>query len=528
MPTVLSLLKRVEQLAEARQPTRRPMNRYAMDPTGYARNVLRVTWWHKQQEAAESLLTPPYRTLVKASHNVGKTYLAGSLVNWWYDSFDPGLVLTTAPTDLQVRDLLWKEVRAQRKARGGFRGPKMPRLESSPNHWAHGFTARDGDAFQGRHDARILMVFDEAVGVDRVFWETAKTMFGGEGHAWLCIFNPTDTASQAYMEEMTGNWHVITMSALDHPNIAAELAGKPAPYPSAMRLGRLDELLREWCTPITPGERKATDVEWPPASGEWFRPGPIAESRLLGRWPSQGTYGVWSDGDWQAAVATVLDLPPRMLPEIGCDVARFGDDWTAIHVRRGPVSLHHESHNGWSTVQTAGRLKQLCRQWAADVSRERPQAAAIKPEDLKVKIDDDGVGGGVVDQAEGFSFIPVSAARSSTQPADYPNVRSELWFAVAERARAGLLSLARLPKDAREKLRQQAMAPIWKLDSAGRRVVEKKDETKEKIGRSPDDMDAMNLAYFETDFQVVTFDTPRRGMFERESHAARRGLFGRR
>jgi hypothetical protein len=39
------------------------------------------------------------------------------------------------------------------------------------------------------------------------------------------------------------------------------------------------------------------------------------------------------------------------------------------------------------------------------------------------------------------------------------------------------------------------MAPTWKIDAAGRRVVEPKDETRKKIGRSPDDADAMNLAY---------------------------------
>ena len=83
-----------------------PCARYAGDPCGYAREVLGVEWWGKQQEIAQALLRPPYKVLVKASHKVGKTHLAGGLVNWWYDVFDPGLALTTAPTDLGVRDLL--------------------------------------------------------------------------------------------------------------------------------------------------------------------------------------------------------------------------------------------------------------------------------------------------------------------------------------------------------------------------------------------------------------------------------------
>jgi hypothetical protein len=77
----------------------------------------------------------------------------------------------------------------------------------------------------------------------------------------------------------------------------------------------------------------------------------------------------------------------------------------------------------------------------------------------------------------------------------YPNRRSELWFSVAERASENQLSLYKLDADTKREMRRQAMAPTWKLDSKGRRVVEPKDDTKKRIKRSPDDMDAMNLAY---------------------------------
>lgn len=471
-----------QQLAQAETPI---VARYADDPAGYAANVLGVDWWAKQREIAEALLTPPYRVLVKASHSVGKTFLGGSLVNWWFDSFDPGIVLTTAPTDRQVQDLLWKEVRGQRSDRGGFPGPRISRLESAPDHFAHGFTAKDGDAFQGHHSEHTLIIFDEAVGVAPIFWEAAESMFAGEGHGWLAIFNPTDTSSQAYMEELTGNWHVVSLSALEHPNIAAELAGLPPPYPAAARLGWLQGLLDKWCSPVS-GTAKKTDIEWPPSSGKYLRPGPLAEARLLGRWPSQATNSVWSDGAWQEAELAEIDEPDEPV-EIGCDVARFGDDFTTAHVRRGPVSLHHESANGWSTSETAGRLKQLCNHWG--------QHAGMEPRQVKVKVDDDGVGGGVTDQADGYNFIPVSGANVAIDAEGYPNRRSELWFSVAERANEGSLSLLRLPLEVRRELRRQAMSPTWKLDSQGRRVVEPKADTKKRLKRSPDDMDGLNLAY---------------------------------
>ncbi|MFK5283148.1 hypothetical protein ACI3PL_26615, partial [Lacticaseibacillus paracasei] len=70
--------------------------------------------------------------------------------------------------------------------------------------------------------------------------------------------------------------------------------------------------------------------------------------------------------------------------------------------------------------------------------------------------------------------------------------------------------LAKLDTATRQELKRQAMTPAYKLDSAGRRVVESKSDTKKKLGRSPDGMDALNLAYYRTSPpDVVAIKTPR-------------------
>lgn len=470
--------------------------RYRDDPVGYAADVLKVDWWAKQQEIARLARTPPYRVLVKASHSVGKSHLAGGLVNWWYDTHDPGVCLTTAPTARQVRDVLWKEVRRQRGGRGGFPGPKIPRLESSPMHFAYGFTAGNATAFQGQHEAAVMILLDEAVGVHREIWEGADSMTQGVEYCIIAFANPTDTASEFYGREQAGGWHVVHIPCFEHPNIAAELAGLPAPYPSAVRLAWLQERLDEWADPIAPGDEQATDIEWPPGSGAYLRPGPLAEARLLGRWPSASS-GVWSDAVW-ALAERGLPLPDAgVLPEVGCDVARFGDDNTEFHVRCGPVSLHHEAHNGWDNAQVIGRLRQLCGEWAEWATKRRPpQVAPVKPEAIRCKVDDDGMGGRVVDHAAGYDWVAVRAGNSATRPDQYPNLRSELWFNAAEAAKIGRLDLTRLSPRTRRELKRQAMAPRYKLDAPGRRVVEPKAVTKAELGRSPDGLDALNLAYF--------------------------------
>jgi hypothetical protein len=91
----------------------------------------------------------------------------------------------------------------------------------------------------------------------------------------------------------------------------------------------------------------------------------------------------------------------------------------------------------------------------------------------------------------------VGAGRTADRPDDFPNVRSELWFSTADRAKEGRLALGDLDAKVRRELKRQAMGPRYKLDAPGRRVVEPKHQTKEKLGRSPDGMDALNLAYYE-------------------------------
>jgi hypothetical protein len=465
-----------------------PYARYQTDPVGFATDVLKVDWWSKQQEVALALLEHK-KVLVRASHSVGKTMVTGGIVNWHYDCFQPGITITTAPTDRQVNDLLWKEVRVQRRGRPGLL-PKAARMEDAPDHYAVGFTARDVNAFQGTHEEDLLIVFDEGVGVAAEFWEGADAMLtSGDGNRMLVIYNPTDTASAAYAAELAENVHVIQISALEHPNILAELRGEPVPYPKAVRLSWVRERIAEWCTPIDATLATADDLEWPPGSGVWFKPGPLFESRVMGRWPSQAVTSVWSEAAFQAACEAALPEPEDAPCEIGCDVARFGDDDTTIHVRRGPVSLEHEAHNGWDTVRTAGRLMQLARQYG--------ERCGVDGRAIALKVDDDGVGGGVTDilRAEGFSARPVGAGSVAIDEEGYPNRRSELWFVVAERARDRRVDFSRLSLAVRQELRRELMAPTWKVDSKGRRVVEPKEQTKKRLGRSPDNADALNLAF---------------------------------
>lgn len=444
---------------------------------------------------------PPYRVLASSGHSVGKSLLGACLVLWWHYSRDAGLCLTTAPTDRQVKDILWKEVRNLAERAGlpnQFAGPMIPRLQSSPTHFAHGFTAREATAFQGYHSpGGLLVLFDEAEGVEAGFWTALKTMLDKDSY-FVAFYNPTTVGSAAHAKEQEadqfGTFRRINLSSVDHPNIAAELAGDQPPIPGAITLSQLTSMLLEDSDLLSPGEpAEPGDVELQTPQGlVRFRPGPIAEARCLGRRPSTSTTGVWSERLLDQLFANRVELQEKWPVAVGCDVARYGTDQTVLFVRKGLCLLHAESHVRWNTSQTAARLRELCHEYSDTHNPERR---------IPCLVDEGGIGGGVIDQADGYHFVAINAAHSPRNKDRFLNVRAELSFNA--RDLVADLDLSRLPSAYRQRLRQELSFFRYKVRPDDRLQVESKDDIKKGLGRSPDVADAFNLCVYPPPVSVI-------------------------
>ena len=490
-------------------------SRYRDNPVGFCTDILRVTLTPLQQKALELLLVPPYRVLVPSANEQGKTFFAACGVLWWFCTRSPSIIRTTAPTADQIKDLLWKEIRSI-AGRAGLGLPFLPkacRIERSAEDFAEGRTARDENAFKGQHGPSLFFIGDEATGIDAEFWTAIETMFSPPGHAWLMIFNPTSSSSQAYVEYKRAmqakpgeaGWHIVRMSALDHPNIAAELAEKTPPFPHAIRLAKLNEKIPQWSTRIMACDAAPTDVEWPPGSGTWYRPGPLAEVILLGRYPSMGSRNIWGELDWEGcnkpeSKRNAPDWPS--FPQIGCDIARYGDDNTALHVRWGHCSVEHIEYSKAGLDETVGRIILTAKEWAKRWSQglqklpssNRPHVPNEPWKEIPIKVDVDGLGAGVVDMllASGMQVVGVSASAKANS-VDYKNRRSELWFNALFLAREGKIDTGYLDDDTRNELGRQAGMVEYAINTAGELQAESKDDLKKRLKRSPDGMDAMNL-----------------------------------
>src|SRR5690606_18363003 len=123
-------------------------------------------------------------------------------------------------------------------------------------------------------------------------------------------------------------WHVITISCLDHPNIAAALAGLPAPFPKAVSLTWAWEMIGKHCEAAPNPD--ADCFEFPPGSGQHWRPNDVFRGRVLGLFPKQAAQSIWDEAWLERARAQPLEAGAG-LPEIGADIARYGDDETVLY-----------------------------------------------------------------------------------------------------------------------------------------------------------------------------------------------------
>jgi hypothetical protein len=516
---------------------------YADDPVGYTRNILKSDLTPDQETILCHLLKPPCIVNVPSANDTGKTYLAACAVNWWYDSFNPGACYTLAPRLEHLVTNLWAWVRILRRRSGlGGLKPSAPLMTDGPEHIAAGITAAKGESFKGRHIGRKLFVLEEAVGISAMYHDELPTMVDS-GDAILYIYNPTSTTSRMYLEDNRGReegWHRFPLSALNHPNIIAELDGKPRPFPGAMSVFMLQRMIKLACEPIAEDEKIATDFRFPPEpypGGQWYRPGSWFQARGLGQWPESGS-GVWSEVLFDACLAGEQPaFPLHHLPEIGVDCALGkGDDFHAIVARWGPVALWHEASNTMEPAAIFKRILRVTNLLAQMVNEERDKAFGpgrvppLDPKRIPIKIDDDGVGGSLCSflRDQGYNAIGIGAGCKASDENDWPRKRDELWFRAADAAKLRGVYLGALTADTLKLLREQLLAPEWDLDARGRRCVEPKEETKEKLGRSPDSADAFNLCWYQGgEYEPPEFiDQP--AVVERPSQADQQGLFGRR
>lgn len=416
---------------------------------------------------------------------------AARIAAHWLSCHRPGeaFVVSTAPTEPQVRAILWREI-----GRAHSRGKLLGRV--TQKEWymrvgdveelvAFGRKPSDynPDAFQGIHAPAVLVIIDEACGVDEAetggLWTAATSLTTSPRSRILAIGNPDDPTSRfAKVCAPDSGWHVIRIDIFDTPNFTGEYV---PPEVADVLVGPL------WLQELA--QDLGVDGEDPDKVDN-----PIYVSKARGRFPEDSADGVvplsWVrkcqgvPGDVDAQ-----DIEGMYPVELGCDIAASeGGDATVIRERRGA-----RAHRVWRV--RSGDPARVEGEIVTAMQASRPS---------RVKIDVIGVGWGVagrieelIRQGETFDFecevVRVNVGEGSTDPARFPKLRDQVWWEIARKlTQDGAWDLTELD----ERTVADLIAPKWKPDSAGRTNVEPKKETKKRLKRSPDDADALILAFY--------------------------------
>lgn len=446
---------------------------------------------------------------------------------WWGVTRPEGRVITTATTSRQIRNIIWREVRAMHRRAMKVGEVWFPRPAVQPGNgiqWPDGRefigqTAEDTEAMSGLSGPDMLFIIDEASGVHPDIFVAIRGNMAG-GASLLLISNPSKPTGDfhAAFHEHRELYNCIHIRSDESPNISYVDDFEVRGVPEEDRIPGL----------AMPDYVRESRIEYGP---DWKR-SPLYHIRVLGNFPQQSEMCVIGAGVVLAAVAGFEFAEWEGQLNIGVDVAHFGDDETSMILLRGNKALPAETVNGFSEQRSACMV--------ADAVRANWKFGEL---DVLVKVDTGGgygteLVGRLLDaddkcwshnwvQCEDGSHVwekrrevnpwgaeppPVqvfevngSCASTVLSPTtdlpEFTNLRSQIWFGIETWMKAG----GTIGDD--KKLQAELVAPTYFLRS-NRRAVESKVEIKKRLKRSPDRGDSLGLAIYQPEDQVVTGSAP--------------------
>ena len=453
------------------------------DPALWTMKAFNIHLWSKQREVLNSTFRERL-TAVHSCNSAGKTFVAACTAVSFLLSHRNARVITSAPTMAQVRWLLWAEINSlvkghvlpQFDAVGTDYGvdlePYVNSLRLGPDWFALGISPGEDVNFQGFHGPYVLVILDEASGVDREIFEAAQSLCASGDAHMLLIGNPLESSGFFYDACMgvAPGWNVIHIDAMDTPNFTDERAETPP------------DVLNKLVQPIWVEERRA----------EWGEDSPMWQSRIRGVFPDLTTNTVIPLSFFQAGVARrdamlqeEINTPmPKTDPRLlGVDVAWEGDDKSAYVARLGNHLEILGFDSGQDPMAVAGRVGRICIDYEIQICA----------------IDAIGIGGGVLSRLQERAkedrasasptglgrtrFVGVKASEKASEPENFPNKRAEMWWNLRE-ALDPTHGWLGVPDD--PTLRGDLTQSKYNYTSRQQIQVEPKMQLKKRIGRSPD------------------------------------------
>ncbi|MBI1833360.1 MAG: hypothetical protein HYR90_00895 [Candidatus Andersenbacteria bacterium] len=425
-------------------------------PEWFIEKILGNQLWQKQRLVARAVARRK-RTTVRSCHGAGKTFAAANIGIWHLLAHPDSIVITTAPTFRQVEDVLWREMRQiwAKCSWADMFGATMltTRLELSEKWYATGISTDEPDKLQGIHAPHVLVIVDEAAGVEEGIFEAIEGIISSEGAKLLLIGNPTNLSGTFYNSFRDPAYAQVHISANDVPNVRSGANVIPG------------LISREWVQEM---------------KKQWGEDNPIYQARVLGDFPEQGADTLIPLNKIEAAVdRKIAEDEKGAITAIGADIARYGTDKTVFVARRGNTVVEIQKHSMKDTMETVGLLYAFMRKHDFPTTR----------------IDEIGVGAGVLDrlrEMKGVRVEGINVGATARDTDQFRNKRAELYWKLREKFMDDQIAI---PDDT--ELMSQLARIKYKFSSTGVQM-ESKDEMRKRGLGSPDVADALTLCFMPT------------------------------
>ena len=484
-PSLIDLLfqRTLELQAQEQQSRKDALVGYADDPVRFVQDCIAFPEGQSltaYQRDILSQLPKAQRLVVRSPRGAGKTCL-DALAVIWFSLTSEALqqdwkVATVAGVGRQLKEYLWPEIdkwsrrlRWDRIGRRPFSSQTELLSASLRLEYGQAFAVSTNNPglIEGLHAERVFVLIDEAKVVpDGVFDAMEGALSTGGAQVAYALVTSTPGLRMGRFWEMHGRRTQY-----------ADWSLRPITSDEVLTAGRMSTKHMQ--------DRKR----------QWGEEHVLYRAQMLGQFSDESDDGVipvaWieaAQSRWQQWADAGKPTDERAPVVLGVDVAREGEDRTAIAVRRGDTVEEARTYPRGETMQTTGYVVQQL--------QHHPGALAV--------VDVIGVGAGVVDRLreQGYPVEAFGAAERAPGPdrsgeLQFLNRRSWAWWRTRELldpnppAGEEVAQIA-LPPD--EQLLEDLAAPRWKPTSSGRIQIEDKPSIKKRLGRSPDLGDAVVMA----------------------------------
>ena len=470
------------------------------------------------------------RVGIYTCHSIGKTFTVANLALWFLYNFPPSLVIVTAPSDRQVENLLWGEIRT------AFENSKFPlggnltrmRLEIRKDWYALGFSPRksakpqkmvdateqQGSVFQGWHNQNIMIIFDEAVGIDADIWTQAEGLLtSGVIVKFVCIGNPTTKNCIFYSKINLQTWKSIQITCYETENMIANGLTTEAKLKKEIETVKklsmrwLENRLSSYFNPvphlISPRWVIERALEWGTGDARFI-------GKAVGDFPEIDDFSLIQFADVRKAQSRTHGAKENGIRFIGVDVARKGTNktvFTELTESDGhlPVQTRIERIEKRDLMTVTGLLIKFCKfDWDEKNGNQ-----------IIVCIDATGLGSGVYDRCRELQktgaipykirFVEIHfgnavktiqrykdpTPKEKNEQKAFMNVKALAFQDLSEALKTGL----RIKKFTF--YNQQLPAIRYDYTSTGKQIMESKKDYEARTGlSSPDESDSLVLANF--------------------------------